>query len=1018
MAVVVLLLLAAVVTLAACNVSARNRHRRAARALYDEGKLSPADYARLTGEQLPPRQNGAPPSGPQPVTLPLGMRQAPPAAAVPMQASPTGPAAGGWPAAAAGMPTTSYVNQPTPAPLTGGAGYQQAGGFAAQQRPVPPPVRQRQLSAVNVALGLGVAFVFVAALVFVATNWWRMDDWVRLLVLLAASGLSFAGSFLAGRSKTLKNTGAGFYILGGLLAFCTVLAAGAFDLLPGFSLLYGEGALVFAVGFFVLAAVSALGLRLYGRGVYLFFCLLAAEAAALCLAAHVTHSAAWQAASVLAGATVALLALYLRPLPLLQHLAKTAAWLAQINFYTVGGLALLLLALWGGPAAVVGSVCAALGLAGVWLLKHADFARYLLPVAAAVFCESVAGVFAAGANRALLNCILFCAAFFTFRVLRFGGKRAYTWAAFVCFGAGGLAGACYLASMEAVWQAPVAVVLLAAMLLAAALGHAGGAEATAAAWACVLLPFLFHASLPGVAGALTHRAYLDRNWAGLMTYTVLLFLLFDAALASLLAAGGRRRGKAVHFGRRMELPCAVALFAYGCYFPLSLLVRGRGEFDIASLVSAGMLAVYTCLAALLPRAGMKGRLAAVGNSALVAALFTVCAYVASCRAVAVFLPGAQWESFRLVFAAGLPACMLAASLLRRRLKHPEGAMSQAVWLTSAVLSQGALLVVAALFCLWPAGEAAAAAALLALAAVGYSALWVRKKSMLAPVFSAAVFPLVQRVFVGSADPRVYWGAALWCFLAFCAGSRLLERKLWDVSLISSNPATNREHVLRLDWLHLCALAVPVFWLSRGDDYMQWGGVLLLAVWQALFLRRLPGRYADRIVMTVLLFTLLAAFDAQPFIEWPQLFSAEILAAPFLACGFLLRFAVWKDVRKWWVKWLPFGFVAFTMLGQITEVLKHFYITNTISLGVAALAAVAAACVVRRRRWFALGAGVLLFMLFYFTRAFWASLAWWVYLLAAGIVLISLAALNEGMRHKGDNLKTRFFSLSFFSAWQW
>jgi hypothetical protein len=50
-----------------------------------------------------------------------------------------------------------------------------------------------------------------------------------------------------------------------------------------------------------------------------------------------------------------------------------------------------------------------------------------------------------------------------------------------------------------------------------------------------------------------------------------------------------------------------------------------------------------------------------------------------------------------------------------------------------------------------------------------------------------------------------------------------------------------------------------------------------------------------------------------------------------------------------------------------------------------------------------------------TRNFWSSIAWWVYILAVGLILIGLAAANEISKQSGTTLfgKTK----GFFREWK-
>jgi hypothetical protein len=66
-----------------------------------------------------------------------------------------------------------------------------------------------------------------------------------------------------------------------------------------------------------------------------------------------------------------------------------------------------------------------------------------------------------------------------------------------------------------------------------------------------------------------------------------------------------------------------------------------------------------------------------------------------------------------------------------------------------------------------------------------------------------------------------------------------------------------------------------------------------------------------------------------------------------------------------------------------------------------------------------GTGTLLLNLFLQTREFWKSVPWWVYLLAAGLILIITASLNEMQKNgKSGRIKDKIqFFIDRFKKWK-
>jgi hypothetical protein len=68
--------------------------------------------------------------------------------------------------------------------------------------------------------------------------------------------------------------------------------------------------------------------------------------------------------------------------------------------------------------------------------------------------------------------------------------------------------------------------------------------------------------------------------------------------------------------------------------------------------------------------------------------------------------------------------------------------------------------------------------------------------------------------------------------------------------------------------------------------------------------------------------------------------------------------------------------------------------NVLIYGAACVGIIIAAAI-RNSREYVIAASVALAMLvIYITRAFWLSIAWWIYLFAAGVVLIVFAVIKE------------------------
>ena len=83
-----------------------------------------------------------------------------------------------------------------------------------------------------------------------------------------------------------------------------------------------------------------------------------------------------------------------------------------------------------------------------------------------------------------------------------------------------------------------------------------------------------------------------------------------------------------------------------------------------------------------------------------------------------------------------------------------------------------------------------------------------------------------------------------------------------------------------------------------------------------------------------------------------------------------------------------------LAGLLLYDLNGGQLENILILGLTALVILLAASVYKRKEYMIASSVLLLLIALYLTRSVWLSIAWWVYLLVAGIVLIVLAVRWE------------------------
>ncbi|MCR5210323.1 MAG: GNAT family N-acetyltransferase [Lachnospiraceae bacterium] len=207
-------------------------------------------------------------------------------------------------------------------------------------------------------------------------------------------------------------------------------------------------------------------------------------------------------------------------------------------------------------------------------------------------------------------------------------------------------------------------------------------------------------------------------------------------------------------------------------------------------------------------------------------------------------------------------------------------------------------------------------------------------------------------------------------------------------------------------------ALIICFMDGGEPYVK---MLAFAVLAAMFFN-LIGRTAnkDKIFMTVgLCFVALSLASTTSIIDYPETMLTEFYICIVLVLVLSVRYMVkpWSEevMRLVW-----FITVALTLVVEGFSAAETGYITDLLVTGLASFGIFIYAFIVKSKKWFILGLAAILMIAVYLSTTFWASIAWMLYLLIAGVVLIAIAAVNEwGRRHASDGERKRLFE-----EWKW
>lgn len=158
----------------------------------------------------------------------------------------------------AAVPVQAYQQASIPAPVV-------------QTTPAsqPAPKKRSRISSTSITFGVGVLLLTIVGASFLSVSWSFMGDAARALTLFAVVAVVYFLAFLSGRVLKLKQTGFAFYTLASFLGPIVIVGTGMFSLFgKGFSFRFGTGWLVAAVAAGVMALSAGLGKLIYKSHFY------------------------------------------------------------------------------------------------------------------------------------------------------------------------------------------------------------------------------------------------------------------------------------------------------------------------------------------------------------------------------------------------------------------------------------------------------------------------------------------------------------------------------------------------------------------------------------------------------------------------------------------------------------------------------------------------------------------------------------------------------------------------------
>lgn len=196
---------------------------------------------------------------------------------------------------------------------------------------------------------------------------------------------------------------------------------------------------------------------------------------------------------------------------------------------------------------------------------------------------------------------------------------------------------------------------------------------------------------------------------------------------------------------------------------------------------------------------------------------------------------------------------------------------------------------------------------------------------------------------------------------------------------------------RADWHHILSILTILHMAFLGNDTWRFVYIFLAGLY---FGQYMTVETLRRPALTLWALCVAVAFFQQPFVCWPGVLQLEMSLLPVVWFLWAAR-VIWKDV-SWTRAAANAGYVICLSLLCTDAVFTGLVLDALLVEGIC-LAVFVWAQVKNCLWWARICASVCLAAALFMTKGFWLSIAWWVYLLAAGVGLLVFAGIMEKRR---------------------
>ncbi len=278
---------------------------------------------------------------------------------------------------------------------------------------------------------------------------------------------------------------------------------------------------------------------------------------------------------------------------------------------------------------------------------------------------------------------------------------------------------------------------------------------------------------------------------------------------------------------------------------------------------------------------------------------------------------------------------------------------------------------------------------------------------------AALFSGIGGILDNIPDRQAAADASVIISISMCALFTFASRILYGRKFY-----TVRDTKSRWDMLSI-GILLSLFFIREGTIFGSDAGIFIglieIAVFTANLYRTRNSRNSNLTVLTIAAGWFALALINRPFLKiedavWSSKIILLIIASFGLTAG-----TIWRENKRVSGN-LSSSIYMFTYILLLFDGLINETSVNSLIVLVTSLAILIYSFITKKKRWFLTSAVGLTGLTLYIAKDFFAHIQWWVYLMLVGILLISIAAVNEYFKSKGESVKEK--AGRFFEDWTW